>query len=349
MLVSKYAVVIWNNSNKKHYVEKGYTFTFIGDTFLAKVEDLTCYSGAIVEYECDICHDSFFTKYANVSKKIKLNKPYSCSRKCAKEIAKQTCLKKYGEEYSSRNKKVKEKASKTYKEHWGKETNPDGYNDLRKRTKETSLKRYNVENPAQSKKIREQISNTKKNFSPEKKENIRQKTNDTCMEKYGKKRTWNLPDVWEKTKTATNYTQKEMGFFKQSKQQIYLHNLLGGEIDFVCGIYILDIMKNNIDIEYDGGGHTLSIKIQNISFDEFYKKEDRRNKYVIEHGFKIIRYVSDKDKLFQDNIILNLFDYCYMYLEQPEHNLIYIDVDKLCIRDSESVLVNLNENGEIIG
>ena len=41
MLLSEEVEVKWNAKNKKHYVDLGYTYTKIGDSFTAKVEDLT--------------------------------------------------------------------------------------------------------------------------------------------------------------------------------------------------------------------------------------------------------------------------------------------------------------------
>lgn len=41
MLISKTAIVKWNSKTKQHYVNLGYEFTKMGDSFEVKVEDLT--------------------------------------------------------------------------------------------------------------------------------------------------------------------------------------------------------------------------------------------------------------------------------------------------------------------
>lgn len=41
MLISKETECKWNAKNKKHYLELGYKFTKINDTFIVKVKDLT--------------------------------------------------------------------------------------------------------------------------------------------------------------------------------------------------------------------------------------------------------------------------------------------------------------------
>jgi len=74
--------VKWNNSSRKHYESKGYEFTYNGDIFLVKVEDLTKGSNSIVKLKCDHhdCDNEFARKYISYTRNG--NKAY-CSLKCA--------------------------------------------------------------------------------------------------------------------------------------------------------------------------------------------------------------------------------------------------------------------------
>jgi hypothetical protein len=66
VLLSKVVKLKWNVKNRKHYEDLGYVFTRYGDEFDVSVEDLTSASKAVVEVECDFCHE------AVVKKRIKL-------------------------------------------------------------------------------------------------------------------------------------------------------------------------------------------------------------------------------------------------------------------------------------
>ena len=56
MLLSKIVLVKWNSRIKKHYENKGYPFTKMGNEFKVIVEDLTNGSNVKVDVRCD-CED----------------------------------------------------------------------------------------------------------------------------------------------------------------------------------------------------------------------------------------------------------------------------------------------------
>lgn len=64
-LIEKSVFVRWNSKSKKHYIEKGYTFTKSGDYFEAKVEDLTTGSHVKLACLCDNCKKVFKVEYCN--------------------------------------------------------------------------------------------------------------------------------------------------------------------------------------------------------------------------------------------------------------------------------------------
>lgn len=55
MLLSKYVSLNWNSKIKKRYVDLGYSFTKMKESFEVKVEDLTDGSAVIVDVKCDYC------------------------------------------------------------------------------------------------------------------------------------------------------------------------------------------------------------------------------------------------------------------------------------------------------
>ena len=369
----------WSTSVIKHYTSKGYIFTHIGDEFTVKIEDLTHTSSIEINCKCDICGKEFKRHYYSLSESLKQNKRISCgNRKCRLEIQKDTCIKKYGVESAVQNEKVKnkikntrkkhfgkeenpekhkelnEKIKSTYMKHFGKNENPEGYKILKKKIENTFLKKYGVKSSSQNKEIMEKIKKTKlerygKNENPEGHKKEVEKRQTTNLKRYGVKEGFLQPKYFEQIKEKANKKQVKTQFFKASRQQIFINNLLNGQTEYVCGKYILDIKKDNFDIEYDGGGHTLSIKMKVMTKEQFYINEEIRNNYVINKGYKIIRYISDKDILFKRNILKILFDYCFNYLKNFHCDLIYIDVDNFCIRTKNKILEKLNCDGNIIG
>jgi len=89
MLLSKTVMMKWNFRTKKHYENKGYPFTKMGDEFEAIVEDLTNGSNAKVNVKCDYedCKDPYLKpmswyRYTNYVYK---DGKYYC-QKCAMKL-----------------------------------------------------------------------------------------------------------------------------------------------------------------------------------------------------------------------------------------------------------------------
>lgn len=122
----------------------------------------------------------------------------------------------------------------------------------------------------------------------------------------------------------------------KSKQQIYIHQLIGGEINFQFSNLFLDIGFNNemICIEYDGGGHDLRVKLGNMTREEFIKEERKRECFLRDNNWKIIRIISRKDYLPQDNKIIDIIIYAKNYLN-INHSWIYFDIDNQLVKCSQ--------------
>lgn len=160
----------------------------------------------------------------------------------------------------------------------------------------------------------------------------RKKINKTVLEKYGVKNVSELPSVRQKA-NDTMYKNKTA---PASSQQIYLHSLIGGELNYPCNNAILDIAfpEENIYVEYDGGGYWLSIKFENETHDEFVKRSMNRWYAMYRDGWKQIRIISKKDKLPHAVNIIEMVDFAKLYLSEG-HSWIEFDLDNQSVKSSQ--------------
>jgi very-short-patch-repair endonuclease len=215
-------------------------------------------------------------------------------------------------------------------------------NCIQEKIKESSIEKYGVDSPNKSKIVKEkkkEVSIAKygvENISQMQK--VKDKVKNTVLHKYGVSNVFQSDEVISKMK-ITKYNNRTV---TTSKQQIYINNLLKGELNFPVGKCSIDIalLKENLAIEYDGGGHELHIKFNDMSKEEFNKKEFNREYFLINKGWKIIRIISRKDYLPTDKEILELVKQAKYYLKSG-HSWVRIDIDNKRIYGS-----SLNENIE---
>ena len=96
MLLTKVAILKWNNKNRKYYESLGYKLTKSGDSFKVPVEQLTPSSKAEVEVLCDFCKEVVVKKKYQVYIKQHHAKYGDCCAKCQPIKNKLCCLDKYG-------------------------------------------------------------------------------------------------------------------------------------------------------------------------------------------------------------------------------------------------------------
>ena len=168
--------------------------------------------------------------------------------------------------------------------------------------------------------------------NPFSQEEIKQKIVNTINEKYGVN---NIMDLKEYRLKIANTLSKN-NTVSTSKQQIYLHKLIGGELNYVNNTPILDIAFPNemIYVEYDGGGHDLKVKLGIMSNKEFKKREIKRYYFLNKKGWKGIRIISSKDLLPFDKKILEMIKYANNYLE-TEHSWIEFNIDNQLVNCSQ--------------
>ena len=183
MLLSKEVYVKWNAKTKRHYVELGYKFTKMKDSFLVKVNDLTNGSNVKVLVKCDYCGKEYeisWDSYQRLKKKEVIHKDCCEDPECTTKKSQEslilkyntsnireipgvnekiinTNIKKYGYENCFSNNSVKEKI---------RETNVNKYgfpcclqnDEIRKKSKNTCLEKYGVDNYSKTKQFRDSMT-----------------------------------------------------------------------------------------------------------------------------------------------------------------------------------------------
>lgn len=224
---------------------------------------------------------------------------------------------KYGAECSFQNEEVKAKFRENNLQKYGVE-NPMQLKEVQEKTKQTCLKKYGVENPVQNEYIKNKITNT-------------------LYERYGVFHPMQLELIRERWAKS----MFELDITRTSKQQIYLHNLYGGELNYPISYYLADICfpDEKIDIEYNGGGHNLCVKTGQVTQNEFNQKEYYRDITIKSEGYKIMTIISSKDYLPSDEILLQMLEQARTYFNTTTHTWIEYNIDTSIMRNAE------NKNG----
>lgn len=142
--------VKWNSKIKKHYVDKGYTYTKMGDEFDVKAKDLTDGSHVEVACNCDYCGKSFVLSYKMYRKSVDTGK--ICCARCQPRKVSDTLKERYGVSNMSQLDFVKEKKRQKSLEKYGTEYTLQA-KEVRDAGKQTMLKKYGVEHALQSDEI----------------------------------------------------------------------------------------------------------------------------------------------------------------------------------------------------
>lgn len=276
LCIDETLTVKWHPTNKEKYMQRGYVYTFMGDTFQAKVEDvLELSSGAKIPVRCDYCgekywptsrnyqkhrnHDSIDCCVSCKGKKIEatLQSKYGVSNVMqlqeVKQKHKQTCIERYGASSPLESKDIYRKTQDSFNKHY---YTKNGVADLRsikalnEKIIQTNLIRYNGISPFCSKEVRKRI-----------RESLYR--NGTCP---------------------------------TSKKQIALKNMIQDifgncELNYPCDKISLDCMvivnEIKIDVEYDGWYWHKDTKIQ----------DTRRDNFVQSQGYKVLRIMAYADRL----------------------------------------------------
>lgn len=113
-----------------------------------------------------------------------------------------------------------------------------------------------------------------------------------------------------------------------SSQQLLIHSLIGGELNYPLGRNSLDIAfpEDKIYVEYDGSGHDLAVKIGALTAEQFADKQKRRNYYAYRHGWKCIRIICKNDRLPPENELLHIIANCINDIKSGKCNFKELDI-----------------------
>lgn len=243
--------------------------------------------------------------------------------------------------YPLQNKECYEKLKETNLEKYGVE-NVSQLKEVRQKVEQTCLDKYGVGNISQNDEIKEKIKNTNlKKYGVEcllSSSEFHACSRVVDMERYG---------VYHHLQNKEILAKQKETFYKNgncptSHQQNYLHHLYKGEMNYPLSCYNIDICfpDEKLCIEYDGGGHVLSVKLGRITQKEFDRKEIIRNNIIKRNGYKQMKIISSNDELPSDDVLLKMLSDARQYfIDYPNHSWIEFNIGNSIVRNAE------NKNG----
>ena len=341
LIVPQTVKVKISNRTCKHYREKGYTFKKRGDIIEVNVLDLYPGSTEKVKCICDVCGKETKIRYRVFIENRKKGILVSCrSNSCTNKKREDTCMKKYGVKNVVQSQEVKNKMQDTNLGRYGAKS-PLGSKEIQDKIKDTWQKNYgeNIINPFQAESVKDKIKVTlqekhgenithpmqvesirekskqtlKKNYgedieNPFQVESVKEKSKQTLLKNYGVENPMQCEEIKNKTLSSFQFN----GTGPSSRAQRYINNILNGTLNKrICGS-LADIYmeKENIIIEHDGRGHFLGDKMNKEKgpTKESLLHEKEREDKIINNGYRMIRFIANKDRIPSDEVILNLVE-----------------------------------------
>ena len=182
--------------------------------------------------------------------------------------------------------------------------------EVLEKSKATNLNKFGVEYPLQNKQILQQ-------------------TKETLFQRYGVHIPIHSDVIYHKMNETLKNNSNCDSFVGTSKIQKYLCELYNGILNYKIENAFVDIFipEYNICCEYDGGGHNLSVIHNRITQEELDKKDEMRNKKLVDMGYKVFRIVSRKDKNLTDNEFLQIKNKAIDNLINNYNNIYIYDID----------------------
>lgn len=221
MLLSETVEIRIINNNKKYFESKGYSID--GDFIKVNVEDLPNGSKIDVLVKCDICGSVKYNSYYNYNKSIRKYNLYTCSSKCSNIKKKMSNKEKFGTEWASQSRKIKNKVSKTNLEKFGHTCSLQS-EEIKQKVNKKNIEKFGTEFPSKS----DIVKNKKKKTNLEKfgVENvfecneIKEKIKKTNLEKFGHENPMKNPDVLNKAKETKLEKYDNENFNNREKAKI---------------------------------------------------------------------------------------------------------------------------------
>ena len=189
--------------------------------------------------------------------------------------------------------------------------------------------KYGVDYPFQRKEVREKVAQTNVerygyenvNQVPE----IRERSKKKNLEKYGVESPSQNPDIVAKGLK----TKFERGNQESSKTQRFICDCVDGALNYPLYNISLDValVEEKIDIEYNGRGHDMMVRLGGISQEEFNEREDKRRHQVIGSGWKLIEICAPKDQDITKEWLIDFVNDCREKFNATDINYISININ----------------------
>lgn len=309
-ILTKEVEIIPSGRSFKYYKDLGYDVK-CRKPLMVKVEDLSDGSNVRIQYLCDYCQKEVITMvYADYVRRVKEVDKMAC-RNCFTKKVEDTVLLRYGATSYAKTDECQEKM------------------------KNSLMLKYGVEHYSKTQEYKEKWLNTcKEKYGDNYRKKFANKAFETFREKTGYDYPSQSPDVREKVTQAFYKNASQ----KTSKQQQYINNLYQGILNFPIKYYNADIYlpNDNIIVEYDGGGHSLSVIMGKETIEKYTYKETVRYNVIKKEGYKQMRIITSKDTIPSDKILLQMLSEARQYFsEYPNHSWIKYDIDKSIVCNAE--------------
>jgi hypothetical protein len=336
MILNDYIELKWNNSNKKLYIDKGYTYTKNGDTFIVSIEHLSHGSTFRVDVKCDYCGKAYSKSYKDyIKNKAKSTVKNDCCRKCWSNKQQDTMVYLYGEENAFYIEDFVEKKQSTLAQNYGVDS-PLKSKEIVSRIKANNLEKHGVEWSSQREDVKQKVKDSNlERYGVEsvlQLDEIRDKIIPSIMDKYGVPSVMMVEDIKKKAISKLFKSDKA----PCSKQQKYVHDVFGGELNYQESLIFLDIAfpDDKIYVECDFRGHNLQVRLGNISENNFEKKEQKRYYLLKDDGWRMVRILSKTDKVPTSETLLLMKDIFIDHFNL-NHSWIKFDLDNQLIITSD--------------
>lgn len=291
MILTKTIKMYVGKVKAKQYRELGYDCK-AGDYIDVKIEDLPQLSHVKVQVQCDYCGKEYEMTLDSATAQLAKYPKIAC-KDCKGKKQRDVTLEKYGVENTMQLKECREKIKQTMIERYGVD-NPQKSKEIHERQQKTMIEKYGHKCPLNN---------------PE----IRAKAFQTINSRYGTDYPFQNAEIRDKAfKTLQSKSDNNSGFQSLktvgSKNQHHIASLFNGQENIPMYGYVVDILLNNIIIEYDGSGHDLSVKFNRITADTFEARQSLRDETFVNHGYKVIRIISKSDILPDDEILKELIN-----------------------------------------
>lgn len=122
----------------------------------------------------------------------------------------------------------------------------------------------------------------------------------------------------------------KQGCLQSSYGQEHICKLVNGTLNHPFYGFFLDILYEDwLDIEYNGGGHDLTVKLGQVTEEEFAVKEKKRSAAILSKGIKQLIIECKNDKLPDDKKLKEAIFDSIKKLRNSEIKKITIDLTQL--------------------